>query len=114
MSETEGVIFTPDNFIFVTAGDWDLKTMLPKDLNRWDINKIKPIWKRWFNIKNGFKELYQVKCGSMTNVMNYLNIELEGTLHRGIDDCHNIGKILRKFFNDGFKLKSKHISKIKN
>jgi inhibitor of KinA sporulation pathway (predicted exonuclease) len=45
--------------------------------------------------------VYKVKAGGMVNMLNYLNIPLEGRHHSGIDDTRNIAKILLKIISDG-------------
>lgn len=110
MSEMENVFFNINNFIIVTCGNWDIMTMLPKDLEKWGLRNEKKIWKRWFNIKYGYDAVYNVKKRmSMPDMLNNINLELIGTHHRGIDDCINIGNILVKMFEDGFVFDEKYI-----
>lgn len=105
LAESEGIRFTKENFIFVTAGSWDLKTMLPKDLRRWGVGRVPNIWTSWLDIKYPFRANYPSQGrkagGGMAGMLARLNLVLEGTAHRGIDDCHNIGKILTRMVEDG-------------
>lgn len=41
MSEMENVFFNINNFIIVTCGNWDIMTMLPKDLEKWGLRNEK-------------------------------------------------------------------------
>lgn len=90
------------NSLLVTAGDWDLKTMLPMDC-KYNNLSIPTYYKRWANVKHPYKHLYKsTKKTSMVSMLNDLNIPLEGTHHRGIDDCYNIAKICVRMLNDGW------------
>ena len=40
----------PENFIFVTCGDWDLRKMLPGQCNHFNL-KHANYFKKWINIK---------------------------------------------------------------
>jgi inhibitor of KinA sporulation pathway (predicted exonuclease) len=81
------------NSIFVTCGDWDLKTMLLRDTAR---NRIKTpsIYSRWINIKHVFLAAYPgKKAPGMLGMLEVCGLKLKGTHHRGIDDCQNIAQI---------------------
>jgi inhibitor of KinA sporulation pathway (predicted exonuclease) len=89
-----------DPIYIITCGAWDLDIMLPKEVH----NKNLPyysVYKRFINIKTEFENVYKVKAGGMVNMLNYLNIPLEGRHHSGIDDTRNIAKILLKIISDG-------------
>ena len=88
---------TETNALFVTCGDWDLMSMLPQQcqLSGIDPAAIPPIYRRWLNIKVLYCQvLDQPRVGGMKKMLNGLGLKLEGTHHRGIDDCRNIGRIL--------------------
>lgn len=91
--------YTPS--ILVTCGDWDLKTMLPKDAMHNKIN-VPNYYNKWINIKIPFHMRYFVKKLSMTIMLAHLNLKLMGTHHRGIDDCQNIAQIAIKMLADGW------------
>ncbi len=81
------------NVMFVTCGDWDLKTMLVQDAAR---NKLKlpSVYNKWINIKHVFERVYRVqKAGGMPQMLKTARLSLQGTHHRGIDDCNNIARI---------------------
>lgn len=86
------------NFIFFTAGDWDLKTMLPNDLKNVGLyDEVANIYKRYVNVKDVYNNvlgLPKTKKTGMDKMLEKLDLELEGRHHSGIDDCYNIGKIL--------------------
>ena len=87
----------------VTCGQWDLKTMLPQDLENIN-NGMRPdkIYTRFVNIKDLFEDVEQCGlAGSMVQMLKYYNLELEGRHHSGLDDCHNIARIFRKLVDNG-------------
>jgi ERI1 exoribonuclease 3 len=89
------------NSIYVTCGDWDLKTMLPQDAAR---NKIRlpPSYSRWINIKHVFMKEYSWKKNTgMPGMLAACGLTLEGTHHRGIDDCVNIAAIAMHLLGRG-------------
>ena len=92
--------------IFVTGGDWDLKTMLPQQS---EISKISvPLYlQKWCNIRLLYMSFFQKKKShtGMTLMLDQLGIPLEGKLHSGIDDCKNIARILNKLVSLGCKVK---------
>ncbi|CAH8656838.1 unnamed protein product [Schistosoma margrebowiei] len=93
----------PYQFAFVTCGDWDLKTMLPKQCKVLGID-VPDYFKQWINLK-------QVYCGvmgqfpfGMMSMLSGLNIKHTGRHHSGIDDCHNIANILCELIRCGATL----------
>lgn len=93
-----------DKSIFVTCGDWDLKTALPTHCKLLGI-KYQNYFKKWCNVKIMFEKTYYKKARSMTNMLDELNLKLDGVHHRGIDDCVNTAKICQKLINDGCKFR---------
>ncbi len=89
-----------NNSLFVTCGDWDLKTALPNHCKYMNI-EYSNYFKEWCNIKKLFSSFYGIKSYGMKTMLDKLNISLEGTHHRGIDDCYNIAKIAQKMVIDG-------------
>ena len=91
--------------LLVTCGDWDLRSMLPKQLKlvkqsaddggegsfsrKAELHKL---WmpRAWCNIKICFENWYGRKGGGMAPMLANL----------GIDDCRNIGKICMRMFED--------------
>jgi len=91
----------PDaQFAFVTVGNWDIQTMLPKEIKNKKL-RLYGIYKRFINIKAEFDYFYGQKSGSMVNMLNLLGLPLEGKHHSGIDDTRNTAKILLKMLDDG-------------
>nr|MEE4268451.1 3'-5' exonuclease [Candidatus Krumholzibacteria bacterium] len=84
------------NALFVTCGNWDLKTMLPVQCGAscMDPRSLPPIYHQWVNIKKMYCEVFnQPRVGGMKSMLNGLGLKLEGRHHRGIDDCRNIARI---------------------
>jgi len=92
-------------FTFVTCGDWDLKTMLPNQLQL--INKT-PSWYfgEWINLKKAYGRFYECRVGGMAQMLKSLEIPLTGRHHSGIDDCRNISKVLMRMLSDGCVLEN--------
>lgn len=86
-------------------GDWDLKICLPRQLKNSNIfpdsGDYEPF--RYINIKREFHKFYKTECPfGMKGMLDYLNLNLEGHHHSGIDDCKNIKRILQKMITDGY------------
>lgn len=91
-----------ESVVFVTCGDWDLKTMLPNDLTANNLSYPDPAYRKYVNIKQAFSHVTQTKKQmSMVKMLAALNLELEGRHHSGIDDCRNISKIFVKLVQLG-------------
>ena len=96
------VRLTPDSFVYLTCGDWDLGTCLPRQLKHLNQKNVPPHFKKWINVKKEFSKLYNKKAYGMTGMLNILDLELEGRHHSGIDDCKNIARICTQMLNDGW------------
>jgi len=94
---------SPQNTTVVTCGDWDLKTMLPIQLEttRTCLSSfLDELFGCWNNVKLTFARCPETPNHSMRDrllgmdeILKILNIELTGKHHSGIDDCKNIVKI---------------------
>lgn len=90
--------------IFITCGNWDIKTMLPIEINRYS-DKYYYVYKKYANICDSFNIFYNSKnTKGMMNMLKKLKIQHTGIHHSGIDDCRNISKIILKMINDGFQI----------
>ncbi|CAM9984590.1 unnamed protein product [Ectocarpus fasciculatus] len=90
--------------LFVTCGNWDLKTMMPAQCKLIDA-PVPPHFNSWANIKEVFKDvMYRAarqsqrrprgaKAGGMPAMLSALGLVLEGRHHSGLDDCRNIARI---------------------
>lgn len=95
---------TKDKLIFVTCGKWDLRDMLPLEVNRYNL-KLHHRYKKYTDLKEDFINHYKRGSGTggMISMLKKLNIEPEGSNHSGIDDCQNISKIVIKMIETGYK-----------
>lgn len=104
-----GALENPTDYVFLTCGDWDLKTMLPIQMAYTTANNpdfdhtIPPPLDCWINIKKSFYGHYKVKKGGMAGMLSYLKLGLEGRHHSGIDDCKNIARIVTKMRQEKWK-----------
>eukprot|EP00980_Cylindrotheca_fusiformis_P002625 scaffold618_cov130-Cylindrotheca_fusiformis.AAC.29 len=96
---------TPDtdqkHFLFVTCGDWDLKTCLPNQLGHHNV-KVPSFFRSWVNIKKAYSKLYNRKANGMTSMLEDLGLDLQGRHHSGIDDSKNIARICVRMISDGW------------
>jgi ERI1 exoribonuclease 3 len=85
-----------DGYAFVTCGDWDLVSMLPRQcaVAGVQVATLPRAYRRWINIKRVFTEtVRKSRAYGMTSMLQTLHLKLEGRHHRGIDDCRNIARI---------------------
>lgn len=77
-------------FTFCSWGDYDYK-QLKLDASRWNVD-FPAAFDQRLNLKRVFKQIHHQRIG-MADALKFLNIPLEGTHHRGIDDARNIARI---------------------
>lgn len=81
-------------FAFVTCGDWDLRSMLPRQ-GAASALRVPRAYRQWVNVKTVFaKTLRVARAPGMPGMLEALGLPLEGRHHRGIDDCRNIARIV--------------------
>lgn len=84
--------YQPDQYTWASYGAYDLN-MLQKQCRKFGIPY--PMGKDHINVKTLFAETKGLsKPVGMNGALQILEIPLEGTHHRGIDDAKNIAKIL--------------------
>ena len=93
----------PSEMLFITCGDWDLKRMLPAQCKAAvpPLPRVPAPYRRWVNIKHVFADTLGERGRGMKQMMRVLGLPLEGRHHRGIDDCHNITRILKELIHRG-------------
>uniref|UniRef100_A0A914WHH6 Exonuclease domain-containing protein n=1 Tax=Plectus sambesii TaxID=2011161 RepID=A0A914WHH6_9BILA len=94
----------PHSFLFVTCGDWDLKSMLPRQAAYLNLT-IPPYLKKWMNIKKAYNKAMGSFPRGMMVMLSALDIAHQGRHHSGIDDCANIASILKKLAEMGVHFK---------
>lgn len=99
--EEQGLLDESTKSIFVTCGDWDLKTMLPKQCSYFGL-MYPGYLKRWINIKKPFSIVTGRYPKGMMPMFDDLDLEHVGRHHSGIDDCRNIANILKALGQRGF------------
>ncbi|OCH95826.1 exonuclease [Obba rivulosa] len=107
---SHGIYDAAESAAFLTCGDWDLKTMLPRQLALSESEhgldasgNLVPPYTRWINIKDAFRKQYGMRNqNDMLGMLRKLQLQLEGRHHSGIDDCKNILRIVRKMRADGW------------
>merc|ERR1719487_1074951 len=105
----------PAHFLFVTCGNWDVKTILPKQCAKPNphgavhLTVQNLLFTRWANLKDIFKLFYSLGSSAptgMRGMLNRLRINLEGTHHLGMDDVTNLGKILQRMIGEGAQIEA--------
>ena len=88
---------TSENTMMITCGDWDLKTMLPRQLIITNTRLSIPMQKLfgvWNNVKISYVKYWKLKKRmGMARMLEHSKIPLVGHHHSGIDDTRNIAKI---------------------
>ncbi|ESL05314.1 2'-phosphotransferase [Trypanosoma rangeli SC58] len=97
------------SFLFVTCGDWDLKTMLPSQLQtaaKAGVTLAAPSsFRRWCNLKEFMRGTgLTTACGirDLPDMLAAVNRPLVGRHHSGIDDCRNIASVLQELLRWGY------------
>jgi len=99
----EGALNDGVKFTFVTCGDWDLNIMLPNECDYFKL-PIPPYMKSWINIKKPFVNVTGIWPKGLLHMMSIVGLKHEGRLHSGIDDCHNLAKVLKRLHDEGYLL----------
>lgn len=92
-----------ENTCVATCGDWDLKTMWPRQV------KLVPalaarspeIFRTWCNLKVVFQKHTGMKATGMIPMLERMGITHQGTHHRGIDDVRNLCALAVRLLEDG-------------
>lgn len=96
---------TAENTTIVTCGDWDLKTMLTRQLAITKTRlseRLQKLFYCWTNMKRTFADAVKSeKLIGMDGMLKHFQMELVGRHHCGIDDCRNIGRIVRELVRKG-------------
>jgi len=86
--------------IIVTCGDWDLRSMLPRQCALTGTH-VPERFRKWLNIKNLFHVAMKRPGKGMLDMLNGLGLKLQGRHHSGLDDSRNIAAILQALLRKG-------------
>ena len=87
---------TDRNTTVVTCGNWDIQSMLTRQLHITKTNQspfLKKLFSCWNNVKTSYAISTQKSPTGMDRMLQELNLDLVGHHHSGIDDCRNIARI---------------------
>jgi ERI1 exoribonuclease 3 len=90
------------SFAFITCGNWDIKTQIPKQYSICDM-VLPDHFNRWINVKQVYNDHYKPKNAvtGMRGLLNRLKLNLDGVHHFGLDDSNNIAKIVETMMEQG-------------
>jgi inhibitor of KinA sporulation pathway (predicted exonuclease) len=92
----------PGDALFVTCGDWDLGSLLPRQCAQHHLPV--PAWAdRWCNLKRIFARYFPHASDQthLIDMANSLDLPITGRLHSGIDDARNIARVLQSLLRRG-------------
>lgn len=95
------------SFAFVLCGDWDFRSMLPRQFAACDppMGFVPRAFRQWINVKFPFADYMHLrKSPGLAGMLRKLGLEFQGRPHRGIDDCRNIARVARRMARDGVLL----------
>lgn len=87
---------------FVTCGNWDVKTQIPRQCQVSKIN-LPSYFMEWINLKDVYQNFYNPRkeARGMRTMMEQLKMPMLGSHHLGFDDTKNITKVLLRMLADG-------------
>lgn len=88
-----------EDYKIVTWGNYDIR-QFNIDCDRHHLDLPEQFEKDHINLKKTFAIWKKRRPCGMKHALRTLNIPLEGTHHRGIDDARNIAKIAKAVFSD--------------
>ncbi|KAL9645672.1 hypothetical protein ABK040_003405 [Willaertia magna] len=88
------------SYAFITCGNWDIKTQIPKQCSICNI-KLPVYFRKWINCKEIYNKFYKARITGMRGMLNGLKIKLEGNHHSGIDDVKNIVSVVKEMITQG-------------
>lgn len=92
---------TPANTLAVTCGDWDLKSMWPRQVALTPGLSTPPWFRQWCNLKVVFTRHWPGRPSGMMGMLHALGIPHQGHHHRGADDVLNLCHIAIRLLRDG-------------
>lgn len=93
------ILTLSDDIKLISWGYYDKKQILGESSVKNYFGKIiKLLEKKHISLKHEFAKMRKEKPCGMKKALNKLNLPLEGTHHRGIDDTKNIAKIFKAVY----------------
>lgn len=90
-----------NNTLLVTCGDWDLKTMWPRQVGL-SAGLLTPrLFQRWCNLKVVFSAYKGQPARGMLEMLQALGLPHTGHHHRGADDVANLTNIVLRLLEAG-------------
>ncbi|KRZ11973.1 3'-5' exoribonuclease 1, partial [Trichinella zimbabwensis] len=78
---------------FVTDGNQDIATFLQKQLLYFNLD-IPEELRSWIDIKESFSVIFNITLMKLSEMLNVIGLQFEGTKHSGMDDAKNISRIV--------------------
>jgi inhibitor of KinA sporulation pathway (predicted exonuclease) len=101
------ILVDGNNVKLLSWGYYDKKQILVESaLKNYSGNIIKLLEEKHISLKHTFAKIRKERTCGMARALEKLDIPLEGTHHRGIDDAKNIAKIFQVVSSD---LKAKYL-----
>ena len=97
----EKELASDSTFAFVTCGDWDLKSMLPRQCATVGAD-VPEYCNEWINVKKSFHAVTKSYPRGMDSMLKGVGLKFVGRPHSGIDDCENIARIVKELAAKGF------------
>eukprot|EP00760_Papus_ankaliazontas_P022660 PhM_4_TR18912/c0_g1_i1/m.104940/K18416/THEX1, ERI1; 3'-5' exoribonuclease 1 len=86
----------PERIVVVCDGPWDIERFLLTHIQR-DNLVVPKYLRRYVNLRTVFKRCFRVQhTGSLQDMLRVAGLEFEGRPHSGIDDTHNISRLMVK------------------
>ncbi|XP_056648265.1 ERI1 exoribonuclease 2 [Diorhabda sublineata] len=96
--------FVPNNCIFATWSDWDIRNCLKNECRRKQI-VLPEIFTKWIDIRALYTKHYMRRPKGLLGALGELGLEFEGRQHCGLDDAKNTAKLVGRMVSEGVILK---------
>ncbi|GAB5357399.1 hypothetical protein AAMO2058_000371500 [Amorphochlora amoebiformis] len=90
-------------FVFVTDGPWDLGKFLHQECVREKIRKPR-YYDQWVNLRYLFCDFNDIRRANIQKMLDFYDMEFEGSPHSGLDDSMNIARIAVMMAKAGCRL----------
>ncbi|KEG14918.1 exonuclease [Trypanosoma grayi] len=87
-----------------TDGPWDMRKFMYECSVLRDGYEFPPLFYRWVNVRHSFAEHFRSRPRKLTDMLRKLGLTFHGHHHSGIDDSHNIARILIELLRRGYRV----------